>query len=294
MSELSLHERFAIIALNGLQVETMTVAKKLAVRGIMAAEILEKYLNEDSLSKQVDMDFRKILISSKRKLKSAEERFTKELKEKGLLSVIPSILNCDMYYVTSGVEVSEYLCDSAEYTRQTEGIRAELLEDGEISSEIIFLWWLMRESSCFYDLFSPLEIDKITQRLNEIHLNSKVAKELFNLKLQRKIERIYAKYLKKKHEIFTTALGTGFLFVVPFFERKESVFIDVEQWFSDKDKRLSDVLDRFALKGHVVSVIRTGQTPLIKVDNIYYECIPTQVVVKVPIQGVRLRRYVMT
>lgn len=293
MSELSLHERFAIIALNGLQVETMTVAKKLAVRGIMAAEILEKYLNEDSLSKQVDMDFRKILISSKRKLKSAEERFTKELKEKGLLSVIPSILNCDMYYVTSGVEVSEYLCDGAEYTRQTEGIRAELLEDGEISSEIIFLWWLMRESSCFYDLFSPLEIDKITQRLNEIHLNSKVAKELFNLKLQRKIERIYAKYLKKKHEIFTTALGTGFLFVVPFFERKESVFIDVEQWFSDKDKRLSSVLDRFALKGHVVSVIRTGETPLIKVDNIYYECIPTQVVVKVPIQGVRLRRYVM-
>lgn len=294
MSELSLHERFAIIALNGLQVETMTVAKKLAVRGIMAAEILEKYLNEESLSKQVDMDFRKILISSKRKLKSAEERFTKELKEKGLLSVIPSILNCDMYYVTSGVEVSEYLCDSAEYTRQAEGIRAELLEDGEMSSEIIFLWWLMRESSCFYDLFSPLEIDKITQRLNEIHLNSKVAKELFNLKLQRKIERIYAKYLKKKHEIFTTALGTGFLFIVPFFERKESVFIDVEQWFSDKDKRLSSVLDRFALKGHVVSVIRTGQTPLIKVDNIYYECIPTQVVVKVPIQGVRLRRYVMT
>jgi len=293
MSELSLHERFAIIALNGLQVETMTVAKKLAVRGIMAAEILEKYLNEESLSKQVDMDFRKILISSKRKLKSAEERFTKELKEKGLLSVIPSILNCDMYYVTSGVEVSEYLCDSAEYTRQAEGIRAELLEDGEMSSEIIFLWWLMRESSCFYDLFSPLEIDKITQRLNEIHLNSKVAKELFNLKLQRKIEQIYAKYLKKKHEIFTTALGTGFLFVVPFFERKESVFIDVEQWFSDKDKRLSSVLDRFALKGHVVSVIRTGQTPLIKVDNIYYECIPTQVVVKVPIQGVRLRRYVM-
>lgn len=293
MSELSLHERFAIIALNGLQVETMTVAKKLAVRGIMAAEILEKYLNEESLSKQVDMDFRKILISSKRKLKSAEERFTKELKEKGLLSVIPSILNCDMYYVTSGVEVSEYLCDSAEYTRQAEGIRAELLEDGEMSSEIIFLWWLMRESSCFYDLFSPLEIDKITQRLNEIHLNSKVAKELFNLKLQRKIEQIYAKYLKKKHEIFTTALGTGFLFIVPFFERKESVFIDVEQWFSDKDKRLSSVLDRFALKGHVVSVIRTGQTPLIKVDNIYYECIPTQVVVKVPIQGVRLRRYVM-
>lgn len=294
MSELSLHERFAIIALNGLQVETMTVAKKLAVRGIMAAEILEKYLNEESLSKQVDMDFRKILISSKRKLKSAEERFTKELKEKGLLSVIPSILNCDMYYVTSGVEVSEYLCDSAEYTRQAEGIRAELLEDGEMSSEIIFLWWLMRESSCFYDLFSPLEIDKITQRLNEIHLNSKVAKELFNLKLQRKIEQIYAKYLKKKHEIFTTALGTGFLFVVPFFERKESVFIDVDQWFSDKDKRLSSVLDRFALKGHVVSVIRTGQTPLIKVDNIYYECIPSQVVVKVPIQGVRLRRYVMT
>lgn len=294
MSELSLHERFAIIALNGLQVETMTVAKKLAVRGIMAAQILENYLNEKCLSKQVENDFKRILLSSKRKIKSEEKRFTGELKEKGLLSIIPSILNCDMYYVTAGVEISEYLCDSDEYTRQTEGIRAELLEDGEISSEVIFLWWLMRESSCFYDLFSPLEVDKITQRLNELHLNSKIAKELFNLKLQRKTEQIYASYLKKKHKIFTTALGTGFLFVVPFFERKESVFIDVEQWFSDKDKRLSNVLDRFAQKGHVVSVVKTGDVPLIRVDNIYYECVPTQVVVKVPIQGVRLRRYVMT
>lgn len=294
MIELSLHERFAVIALNGLEAETMPVAKKLALRGIMAAQILEKFLETEDISQLSESDFSKIMNMSKRKLKAAEEEYTRELKMKNLLSVIPSIINCDMYYVTSGTEVSEYLCDSNEYAGQTEYIRAELLEDGVISLEVIFLWWLLRESSCFYDLFSLLEIDKITKRLNELYISSKAAKKLFNLRIQRKTEQLYARYLKKKHKIFTTALGTGFLFNVPFFERKESVFIDVEEWFSNKDKRMSSVLDRFAEKGHAVSVVRTGEVPLIKVDNIYYECIPAQVVVKIPIQGVRLRRYVMT
>ena len=293
MKELSLHERFAIIALNGLEVETMVSAKKLAVRGIMAAKILENYLDDDISDGLPELEFKKILWASTRKLKAEENKITSELRDKNLLSVIPSILNCDLYYVTSGVEVSEYLCDSDEYTRQTESIRAELLESGEVSSEVIFLWWLLRESSCFYDLFSPLEVDKITQKLNEIHLTSKKAKSLFNLKIQRKYEQIIVKYLKKKKEIFSTAIGTGVLYVVPFFERRQAVFIEVEEWFSDDDKRLACVLDRFAEKGHIVTVIKTGTVPLIKVDNTYYECIPGQVIMRVPIQGVRLSRYVM-
>lgn len=293
MKELSLHERFAIIALNGLEVETMVSAKKLAVRGIMAAKILENYLDDNITDSLPELEFKKILWASARKLKAEENKITSELRNKNLLSVIPSILNCDLYYVTSGVEVSEYLCDSDEYTRQTESIRAELLESGEVSSEVIFLWWLLRESSCFYDLFSPLEVDKITQKLNEIHLTSKKSKSLFNLKIQRKYEQIIVKYLKKKKKIFSTAIGTGVLYIVPFFERRQAVFIEVNEWFSDDDKRLACVLDRFSEKGHIVTVIKTGTVPLIKVDNTYYECVPGQVIMRVPIQGVRLRRYVM-
>lgn len=294
MLELGLHERFAVVALNGLEVESMTTAKKLALKGIAAAKLMESYLDAEDCGQLLQGDFKKLARLSKRKLKAVEKEIVSSLQEKSLISVIPSIINCDMYYVTSGVTVSEYLCDSEEFMRQTENIRAELLEEGEISREVIFLWWLLRESSCFYDMFSPLEMDRIIQRLNETYMNSKLARSLFNIKILRKSEQIYAKYLKKKHKIFSTALGTGVLFIVPFFERKQSVFIEVEQWFSDKDKRLSCILDRFSQRGHNISVVRTGEVPIIKVDNIYYECVPTQVIVKFPIQGVRLRRYVMT
>lgn len=294
MLELGLHERFAVVALNGLEVESMTTAKKLALKGIAAAKLMESYLDAEDCGQLLQGDFKKLARLSKRKLKAVEKEIVSSLQEKSLISVIPSIINCDMYYVTSGVTVSEYLCDSEEFMRQTENIRAELLEEGEISREVIFLWWLLRESSCFYDMFSPLEMDRIIQRLNETYMNSKLARSLFNIKILRKSEQIYAKYLKKKHKIFSTALGTGVLFIVPFFERKQSVFIEVEQWFSDKDKRLSCILDRFSQRGHNILVVRTGEVPIIKVDNIYYECVPTQVIVKFPIQGVRLRRYVMT
>lgn len=294
MLELSLHERFAVVALNGLEVESMTTAKKLALKGIAAAKLMESCLDSEDCGQLPKGDFKKLARLPKRKLKAVEKEIVSSLQEKSLISVIPSIINCDMYYVTSGVTVSEYLCDSEEFMRQTENIRAELLEEGEISEEVIFLWWLLRESSCFYDMFSPLEMDRIIKRLNETYMNSKLARSLFDIKILRKSEQIYAKYLKKKHKIFSTALGTGVLFIVPFFERKQSVFIEVEQWFSDKDKRLSCILDRFSQRGHKVSLVRTGEVPIIKVDNIYYECVPTQVIVKFPIQGVRLRRYVMT
>lgn len=294
MRELSLHERFAIIALNGLEVERMETAKKLAIRGIKAAELLENYLDWDGSVAFPEDVFRKITRLSNRKLKAAERKVTEELKEKSLISVIPSIINCDMYYVTSGITVSEYLSDSEEFTRQTEYIRSELLENGELSTEVVFLWWLLRESSCFYDLFSPKEMDKVTERLNQLHLKSKLAREVFNLKIQRKSEQLCAKLMEKKKKIFSTTLGTGFLFLVPFFERKKSVFIEAEEWFSNGDKRLECILDRFSQRGHGVEVVRTGEVPLIKVDNIYYECVPAQVVVKFPIQGVRLRRYVLS
>lgn len=294
MKDLKLHERFAIIALNGLEVETMTTAKKLALRGIKAAELLENWLDAEDSEKLPQREFFKITSLSVRKLRQIERETVDALKKNSLIETIPSIVNCDMYYVTSGVKVSEYLCRGEEFTRQTEYIRSELLENGEISTEVIFLWWLLRESSCFYDMFSPLEMDIVSQRLNELYLKSGLSRSLFNLKIQRKTEQLYAKYLKKKREIFSTALGTGFLFLVPFFERKQSVFIEAEEWFSNKDKRIACVLDRFSQCGHSVMVVRTGDIPIIKVDNIYYECIPAQVVVKFPIQGVRLRRYVLT
>ena len=43
--------------------------------------------------------------------------------------------------------------------------------------------------------------------------------------------------------------------------------------------------------GHIYSVVRYGDVPLIKIDNILYEAIPEAIGGRIPIHGVRLRRY---
>ena len=294
MSELTLQERFALIALNAQDSLHMTTAKKAALRCIAAAEILEKYLDavwpdQDTL----EQELKSAADGSSRILKQTEKEIKAILAEKNLLTEIPNLLACDLFYVTAGVNIFEYCSNVAEYTRQTEGMRAELMEDGNVTDDVICLFWLLRESGCFYDLFTRAEQGYLATRINQLYLDSHLAKQLFPIQTRHAFEAFSQKFLKKKEDIFTTPFGTGLLFACPFFERSQSIFIEADAWFSGNDKRLECVIRRLEDKGHEVHVLRAGTVPLLKVDNFHYECIPTQIVVKAPVQGVRLRRYVM-
>lgn len=294
MSELTLQERFALIALNAQDSLHMTTAKKAALRCISAACVLESYM--DSLwpaSGILEEKLKAAASLSSHELKQTEADIKEKLGEKHLVHEIYSLLACDMNYVTASVNIFEYRCDASEYTKQTEGIRAELMEEGNITDDSICLFWLLRESGCFYDLFSKGEQDYIATRINELYLHSALAKKLFPIEIHKGFEAFSQKFLKKKDELFSTPFGTGLLFICPIFERSQSIFIDVDEWFSNADKRLECVLRRLESQQHEVHVVRAGSVPLLKIDNLYYECIPSQITVKVPIQGVRLRRYVM-
>ena len=60
------------------------------------------------------------------------------------------------------------------------------------------------------------------------------------------------------------------------------------------EKRLESVIARLEENGNEVHVIRAGTVPLLQIDNLYYECIPTQhKYYRVPVFGVQLRRYIM-
>lgn len=74
-------------------------------------------------------------------------------------------------------------------------------------------------------------------------------------------------------------------------ERSQSVFIDIEAWFENKEQRLQDVEARLAKYGHQYTVLRRGAVPLIQIDNVLYEAVPTIRQLKVPVQGMRLRKY---
>ena len=60
-----------------------------------------------------------------------------------LLEEIPNLLGCDMDYDSASVTMREYRSDPATYTRLTEGMRADVLEDGEMADETVMLLWLL-------------------------------------------------------------------------------------------------------------------------------------------------------
>lgn len=325
MADLTLTQSFSMIALNAQDSLYITTVKKAALRCMAASVILEAYLDGvfiqtgnmlniqfDSLEEYNSVPYREIILKklagrnmdskgdmkwwlkkasglSEMQLKKLERTIADSLAKIGLLEEIPGLLGCDLYYVSSGVEVREYRCNIQEYTRIAENIRAEILEDGPVDDEVICMLWLLRESGSIHDLFSRNELQKVACRMYELYRNSSLAKTLFTIKIHRGMEMAVKEFLRVKKAVFTTPLGSGVNFSFPILQRSQSVFIDTETMFPDADKRLEDVKNRLLSKGHEFTVLQRGPVSLIKIDNTVYEALPQAVICgKVPIHGVRL------
>lgn len=226
--------------------------------------------------------------------KELEHTVYTRLNNLGLMTEASSLVSCDLEFSSAGNKILEYRTDSDEYSRQTESLRAELMEEGYVFDETVCMLWLLRESSCFYDLFSREEQKYLTSRINELYLNSLLAKTLLSVSIHNALDSAALGLFSKKKAIFSTQLGTGVLFQVPFMERSSAVFIESEELYCNAEKRLESVIARLEENGNEVHVIRAGTVPLLQIDNLYYECIPTQhKYYRVPVFGVQLRRYIM-
>ena len=323
MTDLKLTQNFSLIALNAQNSRYMTTVKKVALRCMAAAAILEWYLNdsftqtdnklivqEDILNQVSTMLYCETVFKallhkkrrnstlewwlkqasslSNRKLVKFEHAIADSLKEMNLLEEIPNLLGCDLYYDTAGVEVKEYRSNIQEYTAITENIRAEILEDGSVTDETICMLWLLRESGCMHDFFSQNELEKVADRMNELYQSSSLAKAVFPIRIHRGIEIAVKQFLRTKKKIIKTRVGSGVNFVFPFLERSQSVFIDTEAWFSNANERLNDVKKRLLFNGHAVLVLNEGPIAIIKIDNIVYKAVPQAIYGDIPIHGVRL------
>ncbi|MDV3429325.1 MAG: hypothetical protein LIR50_20250 [Bacillota bacterium] len=324
MSDLKLTQSFSMIALNAQNSIYMTTVKKVALRCMAASVILEAYLDSfftgkdgqltiqnDALNqsgtgsywepilkyllyknpgvnRELKWWLKKASMLPQKQLVILEHKSASSLKEINLLEEIPNLLGCDLYYATSGVTVKEYRSNIKEYTRITEGIRAEILEDGPVADETICMLWLLRESGCMHDFFSRNEIEKAAARMNELYQNNSLAKALFSIHIYRGIELGIKEFLRLKKSVMTTPFGSGINFAFPILQRSQSIFIDTEAWFSNSDKRLEDLKKRLSSNGHQFIVLHEGPIPTIKIDNIIYEAIPQAVNMQVPIHGVRL------
>lgn len=324
MTDLKLAESFAMVALNAQRSLELTMAKKVALRCMAAAVILELHL-EGGLQNQVaqmrlkqdttggspEGIYRKTVLvplaGGKRdlnqelpwwlhrvsrlsagKLVRFERSIAASLEERGLLEEIPHLLGCDLYFHSAGVSIQEYRSHVEEYARITEFLRADVLEDGAMTDQSVCMLWLLRESGCMHDLFSRNELDQVTRKMVSLMQSRPLAKTLYPLRIRRGFEIAVKQLLQFKKRAVSTQAGSGVNFLFPILERSQAIFIDTEAMLPGPEARLRDVLTRLESKGHRVRVLSKGQVPNLKIDNLVYEAIPHAVYGRVPIHGVRL------
>lgn len=327
MRDLKLSQSYSIIALNAQDSIHMTTIKKISLHCIAASVILESYLNGDFIEVNDKLSLKKSYLEnpnitlyqeavfkplfnkkeiieedlnwwlskasnlSNKHLKNLEVSMTDSLKGYDYMEEIPSLLGCDMFYKTAGLSLREYRSNMEEYSRVVEFLRAEVLEDGVLSDENMLMLWLLRESGCIQDIFSKGDLEIVDKRMHNLIINNKISKKLYNIHIYHGIEMAVKGFLNMKKNAIKTPTGTGINFVFPAIERSQSIFIDTEEWFPNASQRLDEVRKRLEENGHNYTIIREGAVPLIKVDNIIYEALPEATQGRIPIHGVRLRRY---
>ena len=291
MKDWKLSEQYAIVALNGLESLHASMAKDAVLRGIAAAKVLEPYIGEEDsvfLTKLEEAVERAKSIKKKGK-KELEEEMTAVLKAEGILEIVPDLLGCDMDYYTSGVELKAYRSEESIYLRIREGLRAEILEEGEISRECALLLWLFRESGCIHDLFSVEEQNKVQQRMLDMAAQEPIVQELWQSEFYSAVEKFVEKFLRTKRNLFKNPYLQGVNLVFPFLERRSAIFIDFVVFGTDVKSRRIAVMEHLVSFGHYVEEVKFGSETLLKIDNAYYRIVPgTRTAYKVPIQGASL------
>ena len=291
MKDWKLSEQYAFVALNGLESLHASMAKDAVLRGIAAAKVLEPYIGEEDsvfLTKLEEAVERAKSIKKKEK-KELEEEMTAVLKAEGILEIVPDLLGCDMDYYTSGVELKAYRSEESIYLRIREGLRAEILEEGEISRECALLLWLFRESGCIHDLFSVEEQNKVQQRMLDMAAQEPIVQELWQSEFYSAVEKFVEKFLRTKRNLFKNPYLQGVNLVFPFLERRSAIFIDFVVFGTDVKSRRIAVMEHLVSFGHYVEEVKLGSETLLKIDNAYYRIVPgTRTAYKVPIQGASL------
>lgn len=324
-----LTQDFAIIGLNAQDSMRLTTAKRAVLHGVGAATIIELYLDhqftiqgnslklEKSILEESDLPVYQALVleplfrkdnqidedlkwwitnaakMSEKLMKKVERALGDALIGGHKIEEIASLLGCDLEFRTAGLTMREYRSNEKEYTKQVEGLRSELLEEGILTEETLAMIWLLRESGCLYDIFSKEEMKRVVVKINEIYHTDSFAKALFPIQRQDTINKIASSFIKKKKEVLNTSTGVGVTFAFPFFDRAQSIFIETEAYGEGAVLRLAEVKARLEANGHHYEVLREGSVPLIKIDNYLYEALPSQNMYKLPVFGVRLRKYQM-
>lgn len=299
MKELTLTQQYALLALDGLESLHPSMAKNAVFRAIAASKILENYLNtaeeEDwkrntkGLASAIEASVAQAKSLKKKEEKELEAELSELLEADGLLEQIPDILGCDMDYVTAGVKLKAYRSEGNTYMRIKESLRADILEDGEISIESALILWLLRESGCIHDLFSSEEQSRLQSRMLAFANENEIYRMLWETEFHNAAESFVGKFLKAKQNLFKNPYLEGINLLFPYIERRKAIFIDFVILGTDVKERRIAVMEYLMEKGHYVEEVSVGSETLLKIDNAYYRIFPmVKRTYKFPIQGANL------
>ncbi len=294
MKELTLSKQYAIVALDGLESLHPSVAKEAVIRAVAAAKVLEEIFDLEEYDQ--DTFFIKLneAVEAAKRLKKKEGKEIEQeiaglLEKEGLLETVPDLLGCDMNYYTAGVELKAYRSEEKIYLRQRESLRAEILEEGEISPESIILLWLHRESGCMHDLFSVEEQNQVQKRILDLAAEKEEYRRLWEAEFHNVLESFIGKFLRVKSNLFKNPYLEGINLIYPFLERRNAIFVDFVVFGTTVKERRVAVLEFLCNMGHYVEEVKSGSETLLKIDNRYYRIMPaTRRAYSVPIQGVNI------
>lgn len=295
MKELVLSRQYAVIALDGLESLHPSVAKSAVIRAIAAAKVLEEVMYTEAESDpavfipKLNEAVEAAKDLGKKGAKQIEEEMAGLLEADGLMEQIPDILGCDMDYYTAGVELKAYRSDEDTYIRIREGLRAEILEEGVISTECAVLLWLLRESGCIHDMFSVSEQDQVQRRMTDAAAENEIFRAMWQTEFHSAVESFAGRFLRAKHNLFKNPYLEGVNLIFPYLERRKAIFIDFVVLGTDVQSRRIAVMEHLSKMGHYVEEVKSGSETLLKIDNAYYRIFPTvKRAYKVPIQGANL------
>lgn len=295
MKELVLSQQYAVIALDGLESLHPSMAKSAVIRAIAAAKVMEEVMHTEAESDpavfilKLNEAVEGVKDLRKKDEKQIEEEMAALLEADGLMEQIPDILGCDMDYYTAGVELKAYRSDEDTYIRIREGLRAEILEEGVISTECAVLLWLLRESGCIHDLFSVSEQDQVQRRMTDAAAENEIFRAMWQTEFHSAVESFAGRFLRAKHNLFKNPYLEGVNLIFPYLERRKAIFIDFVVFGTDVRSRRIAIMEHLSKMGHYVEEVKSGSETLLKIDNAYYRIFPTvKRAYKVPIQGANL------
>lgn len=294
MKELTLSQQYAVIALNGLESLHPSIVKEAVLRGIAAAKVMEGMLQtedceEEKFISMLDEAVERAKSLKKNESKKIETQMAEELEKDGWMEQVPDLLGCDMDYYTAGVELKAYRSEESIYLRLREGLRAEILDEGEISLECALLLWLHRESGCIHDLFSVTEQNEVQERMLDLSVKSVKYRALCQAEFHSTLENFVGKFLKAKKKLFKNPYLEGMNLIFPFLERRKAIFIDFVVFGTNVTERRTAIMEHLCKMGHYVEEVKVGSETLLKIDNSYYRVFPfTKRAYKVPIQGANI------